>query len=454
MPDSSPRPRAVAAQLAELLGPPCARPASLVHPVPVRRVDDEVPAARPEELRRGPEVLPGGPGDRRRVRFSHRCAEARAVALQANGWWTPEPADACDLRPVGDGWFTGVFEAPADWRATYAFAEHRGQDDPPWWQGGLKATGPAVQLVADAGCARQHRAARGGEVRSMVDLLAPEAWDARAEDAEADDARPEDARPTAPVLHDLPVGPDRPRVRWGVIGAGTDAAADVAASDGPASEGPPADGSSADGPPAEVPSVSRTGLPLLILLDAEAHLDALDTPAVLQRAVACGALPPLMLLALNSGRDRGDVLGVPGGHAPWISEELLPRLRELAPVGVTEDPARTVVSGSSFGGLTSLFALLEAPERIGCAIAQSASLWRYPALALAEPLARLLESHPAVRIRMHAGWYEGDMVARAAELRDAVPCPGEQITLRAVSGGHDWAWWQPELVRELSALLA
>lgn len=429
MPDPSPRPLAVAAQLAELLGPPCARPASLVHPVPVHRVDDEVPAARPEELGRGPEVLAGGPGDRRRVRFSHRCEEARAVALQANGWWTPEPADACDLRPVGDGWFTGVFEVPADWRATYAFAEHRGQDDPPWWQGGLKATGPAVQLVADAGCVRQHRAARGGEVRSMVDLLAPEAWDAGAGDAATRNSGAEDAGPTAPVLHDLPIGPDRPRVRWGVIGAGTDAADEVAAAE-------------------------QAGLPLLILLDAEAHLDALDTPAVLQRAVACGALPPLMLLALDSGRDRGDVLGVPGGHAPWISEELLPRLRELAPVGVTEDPVRTVVSGSSFGGLTSLFALLEAPERIGCAIAQSASLWRYPPLALAQPLARLIASHPAARIRMHAGWYEGDMVERAAELRDAVPCPGEQITLRAVSGGHDWAWWQPELVRELSALLA
>ena len=52
----------------------------------------------------GPRVL-SCDGDTALVRFRHAARSASAVALQANGWWRPEPRDACDLRPTGDGWW-------------------------------------------------------------------------------------------------------------------------------------------------------------------------------------------------------------------------------------------------------------------------------------------------------------------------------------------------------------
>lgn len=84
----------------------------------------------------------------------------RAVALHASGWWRPQPADALDLVPAGDGWWEIVLEAPADWRASYGFVEHDGPGDPPWWKAGLKAPGAPVH--PDALCAHRHGAAPGG----------------------------------------------------------------------------------------------------------------------------------------------------------------------------------------------------------------------------------------------------------------------------------------------------
>jgi hypothetical protein len=83
-----------------------------------------------------PEVV-ARDGARVHVRVLHRAPAARAVALQASGWWRPDPVDACDLQPVGEDWWSGTFVVPADWCATIGFVEHEGAGDPPWWTDGL-----------------------------------------------------------------------------------------------------------------------------------------------------------------------------------------------------------------------------------------------------------------------------------------------------------------------------
>lgn len=55
------------------------------------------------------------------------------------------------------------------------------------------------------------------------------------------------------------------------------------------------------------------------------------------------------------------------------------------------------------------------------ALAQSPSLWRYD---LAEPLAKVA---------------------------DRVPL-GADISLRSVTGGHDWTWWNPWLIHGFTDL--
>src|SRR5690606_11629305 len=153
-----------------------------------------------------------------------------------------------------------------------------------------------------------------------------------------------------------------------------------------------------------------------IVTDGSQHTEGLCTPALLARAVTEGALPPLAAVFVEATAQRGEVLGVPGGHARWIAEQLVPRLRAeglgdgAQRISVTSEAARTIISGSSFGGLTALVAAARSPEHRGAVIAQSTSLWRYPEGALVEPLARAARAHP-LRLRLHAGRYEGSMPA-------------------------------------------
>src|SRR5690606_30593264 len=53
----------------------------------------------------------------------------------------------------------------------------------------------------------------------------------------------------------------------------------------------------------------------------------------------------------------------------------LHRLICTSPVPVTDDPERTLIQGSSLGGLAALFAQCIAPDRFGASVCQSGSFW-------------------------------------------------------------------------------
>lgn len=393
---------------------PLPRPHARAQRIPIRRLD----SARDDNSAAGLAPVPGGTAVLSRgeewavVRFRHHAPSAWAVALQANGWWHPDPPESCDLRPTAGGWWEGTFEVPADWRVTYGFVEHHGPGEPPWWAEGLKAPGGPV--VADATSPRGHRAGRGGELRSLLSVpddgpfgLAP--------------------RDTSCLVQELVTAVDEPRVRWWAPG--------------PGEPGSPLPGS---GAPLTVP--------LLVVTDGEAHVDHLGTPGRLQHAVATGALPPLAAVFVDSGPARVQVLGRPGGHARWIARDLLPRLQEQGLASALRIGGPTVVTGSSFGALTSLFALAQAPGRVDAVIAQSTSLWRYADGALAEPLQHALRERPA-QLRLQAGCFEGTLASTSQALVETLRAGGADASLTVHSGGHDWAWWQPLMLRELATLL-
>lgn len=150
---------------------------------------DENPEMASLPFREGFRVVRADPGSGIAwLRADHHAPAASAVALQANGWWHPEPAHACDLLPRGEGWFTGIFEVPADWCATSSLVEHEGPGDPPWWTGGLKAPDPA--------------SVHG---RTVVDARPAPSWTSA--------PRPEVR------LHELGTGPVQPRTRWALCGS-------------------------------------------------------------------------------------------------------------------------------------------------------------------------------------------------------------------------------------------
>ncbi|MFT3942783.1 MAG: alpha/beta hydrolase-fold protein [Ancrocorticia sp.] len=204
--------------------------------------------------------------------------------------------------------------------------------------------------------------------------------------------------------------------------------------------------------------------PLLILFDGQVWNKALGLPAILDAAIAGGVLPPLHVAMVDSVdmQIRWAELGVPSGQVDFVLDELLDFVREHYPVSPARDA--TVVSGQSFGGLAAVWALALGGDRIGHAIAQSPSLWRFD-------MADVLREQPDwLSLHLQAGRFEGHMLTDAEALLDSLLEGSEgdapaidsarptgpssrRVTLEPMDGGHDWAWWRPGLLNKLAELL-
>lgn len=219
----------------------------------------------------------------------------------------------------------------------------------------------------------------------------------------------------------------------------------------------------------------RQELPLLLLFDQDAYLGRVPTPTLLDNLIAAGRIPPLMaVLVANPTRDSRSVeLPCNVDFADAMAQELLPWLKQRHAF-VTNDPARTVVAGSSFGGLASTWLALRHPQRFGNVLSLSGSYWWAPArppgqiqgdLADAsegEWLTHQLALAPAdaTRYFLSSGLLERSAPADGPgiletnrHLRDVLKARGNHLVYREFAGGHDYINWRSELAEGLIALL-
>lgn len=126
-----------------------------------------------------------------------------------------------------------------------------------------------------------------------------------------------------------------------------------------------------------------------------------------------------------------------GGEADrfldWVTFELVPALRRRLPV--IDGPVGHAVGGSSWGGLTALYAHLRNPEQWGGALSLSPSAWvaNFRIFDVLRGLGR-----PAIsRIYLDCGALEagGRMLPAARALADE---------LRARGYRRDELWWRPD----------
>lgn len=91
------------------------------------------------------------------------------------------------------------------------------------------------------------------------------------------------------------------------------------------------------------------GYPLLIAFDGRLYKDLLQVPAMLDHLVATGQIPPVIALFVDNP-NRQELL-CDSTFADYMAQRVLPWLRENFPV--TTNPAQTVLTGSSNGGLAA-----------------------------------------------------------------------------------------------------
>ncbi|MCC3297998.1 enterochelin esterase domain-containing protein [Arthrobacter caoxuetaonis] len=388
---------------------------------------------------------PDGDPDVRAVTFLYRNSAAAAVILSANAMVHPDTLGACEFEALPDGLWALTWQMPASWEASYRITVHTGTGTPPWR---TAADRRGVRLAADAG---------GPDPRNSVLSTGMSG--------------------AATSVLRLPAAPPAPWLATPVpaASAGTSIMGDDSAA-GLLPQGRCWAGGRTSGPRhvlgdfvrslelrrvrdrhtgrmrnvwlyrPRVPLAAPT--PLLVLHDGQVWAKYQNLAGTLDAAIDAGILPPLHVAMVDSVDvpTRSRELSGPTGSVDFAACDLIPELRRSLPL--SPDPLHTVISGASYGGLAALWQVARFPGTAATALAQSPSLWRYD---LDQPL---LEAAGRIRVRLQAGCYEPSIHAPARALHAALAESGVDTDFRSVTGGHDWAWWHPWLIRGLAAVLA
>lgn len=200
---------------------------------------------------------------------------------------------------------------------------------------------------------------------------------------------------------------------------------------------------------------------IIVLLDGGAYL-RLGVPTMLDNLIASGRIPPTVCVMVEQ-LARNTELPCNERFSDFLALELVPWLRDELQWEVA--PERTVIAGSSYGGLAAVYTGLRHPACFGRVLSQSGSFWWAPdGTPEHEWLTRQLvhQPLPAVRHylevgRLDAGPTPGNgpsVLVSNRHLRDVLQARGQDVTYREFNGAHDYICWRGSLADGLLALLA
>ncbi len=228
------------------------------------------------------------------------------------------------------------------------------------------------------------------------------------------------------------------------------------------------------------PGYSKGGkpYPLLVVFDEWAYLGdekqsaLVPTPTILNNLIAERHIPSMVALFVGNGPEDARDRELPCNpvFADFLNSELLPWAHSL--YNVTTDPRRTVVAGSSYGGLAAAYAGLRHPETFGNILSQSGSFhWTPPksndsphVAADSEPnwVARqfIASAKLPLRFYLEAGSDEIDfsgggnsILLTTRTLRDVLLAKGYEVHFQEFAGGHDYLSWRGTLADGLMVLM-
>jgi enterochelin esterase-like enzyme len=194
---------------------------------------------------------------------------------------------------------------------------------------------------------------------------------------------------------------------------------------------------------------------LFIVLDGEAYRRVVPAPVVVENLVRSGRIAPSVLVLVdNASGARERELTYNPKFVEFLTDDLLPWLRDAHHVSL--DGARTLLAGSSLGGLTAAFAALRSPGRFGNVLAQSGAFqalqWDRPRSEPSTPT--LMEEfargpRQPIRFYLDAGTFEGmafpgmqmSLLAGVRHFRDVLVAKGYSVAYAEFEGGHDYACW-------------
>jgi enterochelin esterase-like enzyme len=212
------------------------------------------------------------------------------------------------------------------------------------------------------------------------------------------------------------------------------------------------------------PSYAPDGesLNMLVVFDGESYGrdGVVPTPTILDNLIYKVRIPPTMAVFVNSQKTRDRDLLCSDPFALFIVKELIPWLRDKYPA--TSDPTRTVVAGSSYGGLAAAWTAFRHADVFGNVLSQSGTYTYTPNSVGAQDseyyvetgwLTRQFVRAPILPLRFYlqVGRFEGLSLSNR-HLRDVLEAKGYQVAFAEYSGNHDYLSWRNSLGEGLIAL--
>lgn len=196
--------------------------------------------------------------------------------------------------------------------------------------------------------------------------------------------------------------------------------------------------------------------PLLVLFDGDRN--SMWIPKILDLMIAHGQIPPLVVVMTDESTPsiRNSELACNQQFADFLAKELVPWARSN--YGVTDAPQDTIVAGSSYGGLASVFAAIKHPEVFGNVISLSGSfLWKPQGEAQGEWLIRVVNKMPKLPLRFYleVGLMESlpMEIEPNRHMEQALVAKRYPTGYAEFDGGHSFLTWSEGMVHGLTFLM-
>lgn len=186
---------------------------------------------------------------------------------------------------------------------------------------------------------------------------------------------------------------------------------------------------------------------LLVLFDGQIYRKNYHIVTFIDQWLTRGEIPPLYVVMVDSisSEQRGKELPPNEQFPQFLDKELMPWLVQQ---GIDIPAARTIISGSSYGGLASSWNAMKLPHRFGNVLSMSGSYWWSPEGEPPEWLIREFAGTHKLPLRffLEAGVFEtragaGGILHNNRALHQVLQEKGYDVVREERPGGHDYVSW-------------
>ncbi|MFM9874712.1 MAG: alpha/beta hydrolase-fold protein [Fimbriimonadaceae bacterium] len=209
---------------------------------------------------------------------------------------------------------------------------------------------------------------------------------------------------------------------------------------------------------------------LVILFDHEAYglgdKSAVPAQLIVDNLMDNEKIGSTVLVTIHNVSDqrRMDVLTCNAKMTAFLADELIPKLQLDYNIGKLA--SKTLIGGSSLGGLQAIYCGMMRPDRFGAVLSQGGSLWYFPEFRSGPDIATeygwlnrqmigasLSKTHFYLQADLFEQFSKGNPLMMTRSLRDILLARGFRVTYQDLAGGHEYLNWKASFGECLIKLL-